>query len=1215
MRCDIIYFTNIIIYSGSVILKNTRQARKNKGNRIILGVLLIVVSLFCFLCEVRAFASVGTKVYGFLVGFFGLASYAYSIMGIIAGVCITFGVRPALKFSRCLLYFGMLLLAILALHVYTSSAHILGAKYGEYLMRCYDNTNTMGGMLFGLVAYPMMKAVTTIGALVISVAAFFALGFLALLPSLKRNVVYTAYSKEERERRTKAPRVKKRFKDNQKSVDPPRPIMQADKPVITDFSQPSGGGQNLYVVKVAGDPLQTNKKAVGAEGYRPLYPNAMGGYEDERRAPVRPSSDGGGIYSPKNLARNVLFARDDAEAQENLRRFNTVSNPNSALNSFGGSSASSASRRNDLRQRLGIDDSTSSLREEYLSRYQLREDVPAPPTTAPQVEEVKEEKKTEDKPFDLKADFALLREEQIKSFGSMYAKPEFESTAYEKPADEETVEAEAVKKEVVKPTRTRSDIEGNPTVQKAEEAVEKQVNVGLQGALNRTLNGEAEPMPQPKQEMTSEAYQTSQIEEEPQVVIEKTVATPVEKPKGVAAQPEQPRQSIKDIEASGYRNQPTKMPRAFEATRVEQTNMPSYEMSEMPKTRTYTFEDDGASGGDVPSAPAPVRQEVTGGAMSRSAIQQATDIAKTGARDKESSEMDARIKNIRQAIKEAPPIGEFEREAILREQKMRASEERGIKKTEKMAKDLEKLGSKSPSVIQPNMDQAIEQAQEEEKPHRPYSAPPLSLIAPPEKEQDQGEDYEDKKQRIAATLLTFGIKGEVFDILVGPTFTMYKLRVEMPKGKTINYMCSLENDIAMKIQASAVRIIAPIPGEDAVGIEVPNNRPRKVTLSEVIGSPEYIKAPSPATLALGVNLYGRPCFVDVKKLPHALVAGSTGAGKSCCINSMIISLLYKSSPDDVRLILIDPKRVELSMYNGIPHLLMDEVICDTDKAIRALNWAISEMERRIKFLQQVGFQNIDDYNESCQKSGLKKIPRIIIIVDEFADLMSTGKKAVEDTVNRIARLARAAGIHLILATQRPSVDVISGTIKNNFPSRMAFKVTASFDSKTMLDQVGAEKLLGNGDMLFMLSGKPLERMQGAFLSNGEIKAVIDYVKSHNDSYFDNSIKDQIFKEEEPEKSNGKSNPQDKGDETPPELFDALEIGIQLKEEGKPFSVSILQRKLGLGWPKAARIHDMIADRGYLSPDANDPKKKVVNLTYEEVEELRRLEIGEEGGEE
>ena len=785
----------------------------------------------------------------------------------------------------------------------------------------------------------------------------------------------------------------------------------------------------------------------------------------------------------------------------------------------------------------------------------------------------------------------------------MYATPEYEATAYDNPKDEETVEVENVKKEVVKPTRTRSDLEPNSTAQKAEAAVEKQVNVGLQGALNRALNGEEPPAnPEPAPELTSEAYDTSSNFSE----------TPLEKasqPMGISIQPETHRKSIQDLDAGGYKDTHGKLPRAFEATRVEQQFF-GYETHPYTQpSNDFGASVNGVSGGERPAPPPPVRQQVTGGNMSRTAIQSTTAIADQSARDIEKAEIDARIKNIKMAIKETPPLSEFEREAIAREEKVRASQDRGIKKTEKIAKDLEKIDPRSTRVMQVNMDQAIEQAEEEEKPRRPYVAPPLSLLAPPAKAEDQNEDYEENKRVIVERLAFFNIKAEVIDILVGPTFTMYKLYVEMPRGKSVSYIMTAEKDLTMKLRAGSVRIIAPIPGEDAVGIEVPNKKRRNVNLSEIIGSPQYQKEKSPATLALGVNLYGDPCFVDIKKLPHALIAGSTGAGKSCCINSAIISLLYKATPDEVRLIMIDPKQVELTMYSGIPHLLMDEIICETDKAIRALSWAIEEMQRRIKFLSEVGFQNIDDYNENCAKNNWKKIPRIIIIVDEFAELMSTGKKAVEDMVNRIARLARAAGIHLILATQRPSVDVISGTIKNNFPSRMAFKVTSSFDSKTMLDQIGAEKLLGNGDMLFMMSGKSLERMQGAFISNAEIKSVIDFVKANNDSYFDNKIKDAIFKEQEPEKSDAKGGI-DKGEkDDPPELYQALEIGIQLREEhNAPISISLLQRKLGLGWPKASRIYDMMDERGYLTTDDNGKKK--VNLSYDELNALRAAANGE-----
>lgn len=618
--------------------------------------------------------------------------------------------------------------------------------------------------------------------------------------------------------------------------------------------------------------------------------------------------------------------------------------------------------------------------------------------------------------------------------------------------------------------------------------------------------------------------------------------------------------------------------------------------------RAKYVDDDKTVGGEVPSAPAPVQQKVTGGDMSRSAIQSTTAIAKQSAKNIENAEVNARIQNIKQAIKETPQMGQYEREALMREEKMNAAKSRGLQKDD-APKTVKAEKSEKQRLTQVNVDQAISQA----TPKRPYVAPPMSLLVPPAPEVDQNEDYEQKKEQIIGTLSFFNIASEVIDIMVGPTFTMYKLRVEMPRGRTINYISTLENDIAMKMEAESVRIIAPIPGENAVGIEVPNKHRRNVNLSEIIGSPEFNGSKDPNTFALGKNLYGQSKVVLVRKLPHVLIAGATGAGKSCCINSIIVSLLYKASPDDVRLILIDPKRVELSIYAGIPHLLMDEIICDTDKAIRALNWTITEMERRIKYLAEVNYRNIEEYNEDCVKNGYEKMPRIVIIVDEFADLMSTGKKAVEDTVNRIARLARAVGIHLVLATQRPSVDVISGTIKNNFPARIAFKVTSSFDSKTVLDSVGADKLLGNGDMLFMLPGaSALERMQGAYISNEEVKDIVDFVKAKNDAYFDNNIKDAIFKEKEEEKpqGNGNTHANDRN-KIPPELYDVLELGIQLREEqDAPISISFLQRRMGFGWPKAAKIYDLMDRMGYLSPDEHDPKKKKVNITYEELANLR-----------
>lgn len=1207
-------------------MADTRQAKANKFNRIAGGVLVIVVSLFCFLSLVGALGGVGRMVYGFLAGFFGLAAYAYALMGLVIGVAVTFNISPKMRFSRALIYFLLLVLGIFALNIYTSSSHIVGADYGGYLLNCYHDTNTAGGMLFGIVSYPLMKAITSVGALVVVCVAFFVVAFFAIYPSIKRNVTYTVADKKERRERVSEPRASisesraskiSLFKKKQQASG--HLIESNTEPVLTDFSLQTQSGAGLYVVDVDGDPMQRkgNKKSRGADGYKPLgsfnplYPNAQGGMEDEQKS--RPEYDPE-KFSPRGIARDILFG--DGPNEDNLSKFGAVSDPRNALSSV--SPTYNAVRRTELRNKLGIDSvSQDAIKADFMSRYRAYQPVEdiQPQTVQSPAASLNDEKK--DAVIDFKRDFTALKQEQTQKFGERYAKPEFEAESHTEQQDEVCVVADPVKKEVVKPAKVMShqDDSIKSTIKKAEEAVKPQVNTGMLGALNRAMSGEEHQKTSQKQEteITSQAYDLPQTQKTVQVKSESAAAVQVSKQYT----------NIDDIERSGYTpvQGEKKIPRAFASTAVEEQTEPnyfggigktkpvrqpkSYEMQEASLEKTGRERADADSAvGAVPSEPAPIRQKVTGDAMSRTAIQSATAISKQSAKDKESAEVEARIQNIKKAIKETPSMGQYEREALMREEKMKAAQGRGLQKLENSAKKLSGIDTSKERLTQVNMEQAIAQ----NTPKRPYVAPPISLLEPPAPEVDQNEDYDQKKEQIINTLAFFSISAEVINILVGPTFTMYKLRVEMPKGRTINYISSLESDIAMKMEAGSVRIIAPIPGENAVGIEVPNKHRRNVNLSEIIQSPEFNNAKAPATFALGKNLYGNSRVVEVRKLPHVLIAGATGAGKSCCINSVIVSLLYKASPDDVRLILIDPKRIEMSVYAGIPHLLMDEIICDTDKAIRSLNWAISEMERRIKYLAEVGYRDIDEYNADCVKNKYDKMPRIVIIVDEFADLMSTGKKAVEDTVNRIARLARAVGIHLVLATQRPSVDVISGTIKNNFPSRVAFKVTSSFDSKTILDAIGADKLLGYGDLLYMTPGSgELERMQGAYISNEEVKRVVDFVKEKNDAYFDNAIKDAIFKEkEEAPQSSGKdaAKANDK-DKLPPEFYDALRLGIELREEqDAPISISFMQRRLGLGWPKAAKIYDKMDLLGYLSPDEHDPKKKKVNITYEELEAIQ-----------
>jgi len=1208
-------------------LTNTRQARAHRGGRIAVGVLLIVISLFSFLSTVGAFGFVGRAVYGFWVGFFGLAAYAYTLGGVIIGIAVTFGIRPRMRFVRALMYFGLLFFAILALHVYTSSGYVQGSGYGDYLHACYQNTNTAGGMLFGLAAFPIMKAITSVGALVVACVAFFIVALIAIFPSIRKNVTYSAPSQKER-RSPRRSSVRERNSGASGSERGVRvsahPIEAAASPVITDLSQSKQGG--LYVVDVDGDPMpqKRGKKAKGADGYQPLggfdplYPNRNGGYEDEVISSPRAEAVKYSGLNAQDMAKDILFGESPNE--EIISRYNTVNRARSdALASV--SPSYSAVRRNEMRMKLGVDDAQDAVREEFMSRYRaprqsaVESDIFMRGQNAQSESDASHSEAEQgadgSRQAAVKHDFFSLKEEQDRLF-SLSGQNDYMNMA-----------GGQIKKEVVKPTRVLSplnDEDINPTVRKAEEAVGTEVNVGMLGALNRARTGEEPQKPAVKEEMISVAY------DRPQSPAPQTMQNA--KPRSNAAERDvsstvmrngQPA-SINELESNGYTpvQDEKKVPRAFAATYVEKKSaapaqnssantIRGYEMTKPTPQNTAPAYADSARGGTVPSEPAPVRQQVTGGEMSRAAIQGATDIAGQSGMDKESAEMSARIQNIRKNIKETPNLGQYDRQ--MREEKVRSSQKRVLQ--DELGKKPNAEAAKKSGA--PNLTQVtVEETIEKTKPRRPYSAPPVSLLEPPAPEVDQNEDYELKKDRILRTLASFNITGEVIEIKVGPTFTMYKLRVEMPRGRTINYISSLENDIAMKIEAESVRIIAPIPGEDAIGIEVPNKRRRNVNLSEIIQSPEFNRAKDPATFALGKNLYGECCLAEVRKLPHVLIAGATGAGKSCCINSLIVSLLYKASPDDLRLILVDPKRVELSVYAGIPHLLMDEIICDADKAIRALTWAVQEMNRRVKYFGEVGYRNIEDYNADINVHGYERMPRIVIVVDEFAELMSMGKRAVEDAVNSIARLARAAGIHLVLATQRPSVDVISGTIKNNFPSRVAFKVTSSFDSKTILDTIGADKLLGYGDMLFMTPGSINQRTQGAFISNNEVKRVVDFIKEHNDSYFDSNIKEAIFSDqseaEGSSKERGKA--KDNDSELPPELFKVLEIGIEMRESNKPISISYVQRKLGIGFNKAAGLIDRINEMGYIS-DADDMKKRYVNISYEELDELRKSADAEE----
>lgn len=482
---------------------------------------------------------------------------------------------------------------------------------------------------------------------------------------------------------------------------------------------------------------------------------------------------------------------------------------------------------------------------------------------------------------------------------------------------------------------------------------------------------------------------------------------------------------------------------------------------------------------------------------------------------------------------------------------------------------------------------AIESGEQENEhlKYADYKKPAINLL----KKVEQKNDKKSKKKvlenarKLERTLMDFGVEASINQVTVGPTITRYEIQ---PKpGVKVSKIVNLTDDIALSLAAKSIRIEAPIPGKSAIGIEVPNDESQMVTIREIIESSEFNNFKSPLAMGLGKDVSGKIIIGDIAKMPHLLIAGSTGSGKSVCVNTLITSILYKSKPDEVKLMLIDPKVVELANYNGIPHLLVP-VVTDAKKAANALYWAVTEMNRRYNLFAEAQVKDISSYNEKTDNP----LPKIVIIIDELADLMMVSSNEVEDYICRLAQMARAAGMHLIVATQRPSVDVITGVIKANIPSRIAFAVSSQTDSRTIIDMGGAEKLLGKGDMLFYPLGanKPV-RLQGAFISEEESDRVIDHVKSEaGEVEFSNEIEQSI--------SSVNTMKDDSADELLSDVIDFVVMSGQA-------SASMLQRKFKIGFNRAARLVDDMEERGIIGPSEGSKPRKVL-ISKEEYDEWR-----------
>ena len=481
-------------------------------------------------------------------------------------------------------------------------------------------------------------------------------------------------------------------------------------------------------------------------------------------------------------------------------------------------------------------------------------------------------------------------------------------------------------------------------------------------------------------------------------------------------------------------------------------------------------------------------------------------------------------------------------------------------------------------------------------PAKQYQFPPLRLLIPPKggTNKNSAAQLRETAAKLQQILKDFGVSVTVTDVSCGPTVTRYELQPD--HGVKVSKILALADDIKLNLAVADIRIEAPIPGKAAIGIEVPNKENSTVTLRELLASEEFDNHASNLAFAVGKDIGGKTIITDIAKMPHLLIAGATGSGKSVCINTLIMSLLYKASPEDVKLIMVDPKVVELSTYNGIPHLLIP-VVTDPKKAAGALNWAVAEMTRRYQLFAEYQVRNLQGYNEKVKSIEMlededkpQKLPQIVIIVDELADLMMVAPGDVEDAICRLAQLARAAGIHLIIATQRPSVNVITGLIKANMPSRLAFAVSSGVDSRTILDMNGAEKLLGKGDMLFYPYGYPKPvRIQGAFVSDEEVNAVVDFLKTHNDVAVVNTEIEEHLKKQQTQAAGGAKGAEDSGNGNDP-LF--VEAGKFIIEKDKA-SIGMLQRWFKIGFNRAARIMDQLAEAGVVGEEQGTKPREIL----------------------
>lgn len=1055
--------------------------RNNKNDYIYEGSILVGVGFFLMLILFGAFGEGGKAVSNFFIGIFGYAIYAVAVISFIVGILkffkFTIQAKP-LRIIGCVL---MVVSLILIAQIATSGSHM--GSYGKYLSGCYNGADTVGGALFGLIAYPLM-AINYYFAIVFGVLLFIVSVVTAFFVEIRGKAIYRSIIKGKGK--------SSKLINTSEEIDVNQNMMNAD--VLTgDNSEP------IYTpLSNIGDLTGADNETMGkADGFVAPKANVV----DENYGSVR-------VISDRERAARVLYG----------------------------------------------DTQPSGLTE---------------------VEEPQEEP---------------VQERQYSAVDVLYGKVPIESVG--NTAEKATVELEGNYQSYTNSERKRIIRE-----KLAKEQAEKQ---GLRPSESNNFNNSA----------NSTSYNTGYNTNSNQNPVN-SYNNPTNNQVSGA--------SPSNNANGGYNptngNLTNGNHSADYSAQTANYNRPSYEResgsSQPVETPTSGINNNQATendrrssfgyGGNIAEKPTFDNVQPTESPATNSAN-------KTDNADKAITDEQKRLQEYKEMLlqkrKERSDKGGVHQAPVKSvlggEVGTTVEHNAGASKVLGENGFVNTVTKIDPNFSRHNIANAPDAMIEPEivKPKlRPYKAPPVAILKEYDDNPGVNDDIQEKIETLENTLSSFNINAKVINVVTGPAFT--RLELQMPVGVSVNKISGLSNDIAMCLEAKSVRCQIPIPGKNLFGVEIPNKKRGIVGFKKLLCSPDFNTNKHALSFAVGMDCDGNSCVVDLNKMPHLLIAGSTGSGKSVCINTLICSLLFKYSPEDVKIALVDPKQVELSNYNGLPHLLVSKAICDNDKVANLLDWTIDEMEHRYTLMNERRVKNIAQYNETIDTSVEETLPYIVVIVDEVADIVISLKREFEERIMRLAQKARAAGIILVLATQRPSVDVITGSIKANLPSRIAFAVTNFADSKTIIDAAGAEKLLGYGDMLFSQSTSPdLMRLQGAFIDTVEVNAVCDFIRENNDCWFDPRIEAAIFKKVSA--NNTETNLQDANGEELDMLF--VKAVWNVIESGMA-SASRLQRTLGIGFPKASRYVDMMENMGYIGKNQGGNKPRDVMITREQFLEV------------